>query len=54
LLEALRFLRAAWNSVKEETIRNCFKKAGFEKNNDEVCFAPTVFKIDFLATGGRK
>uniref|UniRef100_A0A914EC30 Uncharacterized protein n=1 Tax=Acrobeloides nanus TaxID=290746 RepID=A0A914EC30_9BILA len=27
--------RAAWNSVKEATIRNCFKKAGFEKNNDE-------------------
>ena len=50
-LEALRFLGAAWNSVKEETIRNCFKKTGFEKNNDEVCFFPTVFKIDFLATG---
>jgi hypothetical protein len=43
LLEALRFLKAAWNSVKEETIRKGFKKAGFEKNNDEICFFPTVF-----------
>jgi hypothetical protein len=30
--------RPKWNSVKEETIRNCFKKAGFEKDKDEVFF----------------
>jgi hypothetical protein len=31
LLKALLFLKKAWDSVKGETIRNCFKKAGFNK-----------------------
>ena len=29
LLDALHFLDRAWNSVKPETLSNCFRKAGF-------------------------
>jgi hypothetical protein len=35
LLEALRMVKNAWASVTEETIRNCFRHAGFSQ---EVCF----------------
>jgi predicted DNA-binding ribbon-helix-helix protein len=29
LLQALRILKRAWDAVKPETIRKCFKHAGF-------------------------
>ena len=37
LLEALRILKRAWDDVKPETIRNCFKEAGFVQY-DSVSF----------------
>lgn len=38
LLDAGRMLNKAWNQVTQQTIRNCFRKAGFnnEKTNVEV------------------
>ena len=35
VLEAVRLLRRAWNSVSEVTIQNCFKKANFVQLEDE-------------------
>ena len=35
VLEAMRLLRRAWNSVSEVTIQNCFKKANFVRLEDE-------------------
>ena len=35
VLEAIRLLRRAWNSVSEVTIQNCFKKAIFVRLEDE-------------------
>ena len=35
VLEAMRLLRRAWNSVFEVTIQNCFKKANFVRLEDE-------------------
>lgn len=32
LLQALRMLKKGWASVKPETIKNCFRHAGFAKN----------------------
>uniref|UniRef100_A0A915EID3 DDE-1 domain-containing protein n=1 Tax=Ditylenchus dipsaci TaxID=166011 RepID=A0A915EID3_9BILA len=32
LFKALQFLRRSWSDVKQETIANCFKKAGFIKH----------------------
>jgi hypothetical protein len=32
LLQAMRLLEKAWEAVKPETIRNCFKHAGFWQN----------------------
>jgi hypothetical protein len=29
LLNALYLLKRAWNEVKQETLANCFRKAGF-------------------------
>ena len=29
VLDAMHFIKAAWDSVKEETIQNCFNEAGF-------------------------
>jgi hypothetical protein len=29
LKQAMRILKHAWGQVKQETIRNCFKEAGF-------------------------
>lgn len=39
VLDAIYFIKTAWNSVKPETIRNCFSKAGFS----EEC----IGEIDF-------
>ena len=35
VLEAMRLLRRAWNSVSEVTIQSCFKKANFVRLEDE-------------------
>ena len=35
VLEAMRLLRRAWNSVSEVTLQNCFKKANFVRLEDE-------------------
>lgn len=37
LLQALRFLKQAWDNVTAETIRNCFKEANFTLD-DQVIF----------------
>ncbi|XP_067653231.1 tigger transposable element-derived protein 4-like [Haliotis asinina] len=34
VLEALRFLQLAWESVSQTTIRNCFRHAGFVSNTN--------------------
>ncbi|XP_054719284.1 tigger transposable element-derived protein 6-like [Uloborus diversus] len=36
ILEAMRMTDKVWNSVTSSTIRNCFKKAGFVKNEEDV------------------
>lgn len=41
LLQALYFLKAAWDVVKPETLRNCFKKAKFVRSEAEQV---TLFK----------
>lgn len=33
LLDAVHMLNKAWKSVKQETIQNCFRKAGFSQHN---------------------
>lgn len=35
ILEASRMCKQAWDKVKPETIKNCFKKAGFVKTDEE-------------------
>lgn len=35
MLEALYFIKAAWNKVSSTTIKNCFGKAGFNKSEYE-------------------
>lgn len=35
LLDAMYYLSAAWDSIKPETILNCFRKAGFTKIEDD-------------------
>jgi hypothetical protein len=41
LLQALRFLRRAWDSVKPETIERCFRKAGFVIDDELVNISET-------------
>ncbi|KAM7309540.1 tigger transposable element-derived protein 6-like [Ixodes scapularis] len=36
LLEAVRFVHGAWYEVKQVTLKNCFKKAGFVRHNATV------------------
>ena len=35
VLDAIRMLVAAWDLVKPETIKNCFRKAGWKKSRDD-------------------
>lgn len=54
LLQALRFLKQAWDDVKAETVRNCFKEAGFVIM-DDVSYAFIYFVglgfLDLLSLG---
>ncbi|XP_066260440.1 uncharacterized protein [Euwallacea similis] len=36
ILEALYFIHTAWNNVSQATIKNCFAKAGFKKNEGSL------------------
>ncbi|XP_066260446.1 tigger transposable element-derived protein 6-like [Euwallacea similis] len=36
ILEALYFVHRAWNNVSQTTIKNCFAKAGFKKNESSL------------------
>lgn len=47
LLNALNFLHRSWKEVKPETLKNCFRKAGFYESL-EVCFIlhfPFMFDV---------
>lgn len=35
LLKAIILIKKAWNQVKPETVRNCFKKAGFKSVSED-------------------
>lgn len=45
LLHALRFAKQAWDEVKQETVRNCFKEAKFLE--DEVRFMILKFSLEW-------
>ncbi|XP_039953998.1 tigger transposable element-derived protein 6-like [Bactrocera tryoni] len=34
VLEAIHFIKEAWTNVQPQTIKNCFQKAGFDKNRN--------------------
>ena len=34
VLDAIRMISAAWEDVKPDTVKNCFRKAGWKKDND--------------------
>ncbi|XP_044755145.1 tigger transposable element-derived protein 6-like [Coccinella septempunctata] len=36
VLEALYYMKTAWNKVSSATIQNCFRKAGFHKSNGDT------------------
>ena len=38
--QALVYLRSAWAQVTEETIKNCFRHAGFKKTNEDTQATP--------------
>ncbi|KAK9721162.1 hypothetical protein QE152_g21686 [Popillia japonica] len=40
VLEALYYIKTACNKLSSPTIENCFKKAGFQKNNGDS--SPTI------------
>lgn len=48
LLDALRLVKKAWDDVKPETIRNCFKHAKFIKI---VCFMMIKYCLIFFIIG---
>uniref|UniRef100_A0A8C4XHT4 HTH CENPB-type domain-containing protein n=1 Tax=Erpetoichthys calabaricus TaxID=27687 RepID=A0A8C4XHT4_ERPCA len=69
LLEAMRMARRAWNEVPEETIKNCFKKAGFAQQTvedseehlegmsmetDDALASPEEWSKVLIATGANK
>ncbi|XP_066146779.1 tigger transposable element-derived protein 6-like [Euwallacea fornicatus] len=49
ILEALYFVHRAWNNVSQATIKNCFAKAGFKKNESSLSASEEQYEQeDFL------
>ena len=46
VLDALYFLRQAWNSVTQTTIANCYRHAGFKVTNDDSESATSNYATD--------
>ncbi|XP_063230823.1 tigger transposable element-derived protein 4-like [Bacillus rossius redtenbacheri] len=51
ILQASRMCKQAWDRVKPETIKNCFKKAGFVKTEDETVEATEAEAIPAAVDG---
>lgn len=51
ILQASRMSKQAWDRVKPETIKNCFKKAGFVKTEDESVEATEAEAIPTAVDG---
>lgn len=47
VLDAIYFIKKAWDDVSSDTIKNCFKKTGFREVNDEKVIN-LILKIKFL------
>ncbi|GFR86661.1 tigger transposable element-derived protein 4 [Elysia marginata] len=46
VLDAINYAAASWEKVKQETIANCFRKAGFTKVNDGEVVTTTTTSSD--------
>ncbi|GFR67839.1 tigger transposable element-derived protein [Elysia marginata] len=46
VLDAINYAAASWEEVKQETIANCFRKAGFTKVNDGEVVTTTTTSSD--------
>ena len=47
LFDSLNLLKRAWNEVKPETLKNCFRKAGFQLQVSLIQFLKN--KLHFLS-----
>lgn len=50
ILQASRMCKKAWDSVTPETIKHCFKKAGFVKIGDDSINANTITETEALVS----